>query len=205
MLPEGHYLCIDTATVFPQIGVFYRDEWLRFERFRQARAEVLWKSLKEWFPIYSWEGFVYNAGPGGTLGLHSALMMIRIWKTLVPYRSVPVGHYNGLAIASLLHPEHILVAQVRKGELLQARRGKLISVDPESTKFPPAALRFPSQMSAPLALQTFEVLDYDLSSAAALLFSSVQWDDAWRLDENRQLAAFVPWDGRRHGSTGSKI
>ncbi|MDR0444881.1 MAG: hypothetical protein LBG98_01150, partial [Puniceicoccales bacterium] len=86
-LSYGYYLCLDTATIFPQVGVLGGGKWVYFKRFENARADVLWEPLKECFRNFSWSGFIYNAGPGGMLGLHSTLMMIRIWKMLALYRT----------------------------------------------------------------------------------------------------------------------
>ena len=194
-----HYLCIDTATIFPQVGVLQGNEWLHFERFEHAKAEVLWKTLRPWFGDFSWSCFIYNAGPGGTLGLHSILMMIRIWKTLVPYRAVPVGTYSGLVIASQLHPEHAVWAQVCREKIWRAERGKLRTLSPGEAEISSNALRFPAQEVAPLALRGCEFLDYDLSSAAIRVAASVQWNDTWR-EIPCSSTAFVPWDGKRHGS-----
>jgi hypothetical protein len=196
-MSDGPYLCLDAATVFPQMGVLEGGRWLYFERFSQARAEALWEPIRDCFPRFPWAGFLYNSGPGGTLGLHSVLMMIRVWKTLPAHRSVPVGHYNGFQIASRLEPKCPLLVQLRRGELWGAKGGEVLKLPPEE-KLPPEAKRFPTQSLAPSALMAHEALDYDLRPAAALLASSVRWDDAWAGIAS-SVPNFVPWDGRRHG------
>jgi hypothetical protein len=198
-----HYLCIDTATIFPQVGILLGNEWLRFERFEHAKAEVLWKTLRQWFEDFSWSGFIYNAGPGGTLGLHNVLMMIRIWKTLESYRTTPVGTYNGLVVASQLYPEHTVWAQVCREEMWRAERGELRTLNPEEVEISSNDLRFPAQEVAPAALRNCELLDYDLHSAATRMAASVQWNDSWREIIPGPSTAFVPWGGKRHGPRGS--
>ncbi|MDR2377148.1 MAG: hypothetical protein LBD54_00070 [Puniceicoccales bacterium] len=197
-MSDGPYLCLDAATIFPQMGVLEDGRWLRLERFPQARAEALWGPIRDCFPRFSWAGFVYNSGPGGTLGLHSVLMMIRVWKTLPAHRSVPVGHYNGFQIASRLEPKCPLLAQPRRGELWEAKGGEVLKLSPEKG-LPPGARRFPTQALPPPALAAYEALDYDLRPAAALLASSIRWDDAWQREADSSISNFVPWDGRRHG------
>ncbi|MDR2420442.1 MAG: hypothetical protein LBD40_04030 [Puniceicoccales bacterium] len=194
-----HYLCIDTATIFPQVGVLQGKEWLHFERFEHVKAEVLWKTLRQWFMDFSWSGFIYNAGPGGTLGLHNVLMMIRIWKTLASYRAIPVGTYNGLFIASRLHPEYTIWAQVCREKVWRAEGGELEILNPEEVEIFLNALRFPAQEVAPAALRNCELLNYDLSSAATLVASSLQWNDSWK-EVPCSSTAFVPWDRKRHGA-----
>jgi len=199
-MDPGPCLCLDAATVFPQVGVLCGEEWLCFERREHARAEALWAPLREWFPKFRWAGFIYNAGPGGTLGLHSVLMMVRIWKTLPACRSGPVGHYNGLQIASRLDPAHTLIAQVRQGECWRAKAGEVIPLPSGADDFPADALRFPAQPAAPPALRALEAADYDLRPAAPLLAAALTWDELWR--EPPASAAFTPWDGQRHGAGG---
>ena len=108
------------------------------------------------------------------------------------------------AVASRLYPNRILLAQVCKEEMWQAKGGEIFSINPERLAIPPDALRFPTQRVIPSILQACEVLDYDLLSAAELLASSVQWDNSWQEDVAQHSAAFVPWHGKRHGSDVSR-
>lgn len=199
-MSDGPYLCLDAATIFPQMGILEGGRWSYFRRFPHARMEVLWEPIREYFPRFPWAGFIYNSGPSGTLGLHSILMMIRVWKSLPAYRSVPVGHYNGLQIASRLESKCPLLAQLRRGELWWARRGEVLRLSPEEGGILAEARRFPTQTLAPPALMAYKALDYDLQAAAALMLPSVRWDDAWRTETDSPIPSFVPWDGKRHGS-----
>ena len=108
--PAKPWLVLDTSTAWTQVGRWdaAAGQWSAFHREATPALESLARLVRAAFAPEKLEpggcgAIVLNTGPGSSLGLRIALMMVNGWRALPGWEQVPVGTFSGLLLQAR-HP-----------------------------------------------------------------------------------------------------
>lgn len=119
------YLVLDASSKQVQGGIFLNQKWIYSFNISKPALEVFNEHLSiitQHTPLETLAGFIYNEGPGSTLGIRTVLTYIRTWIQFPKFKNHYIYSYQSLPFMAyswaIKRPElttFSLISPARKG------------------------------------------------------------------------------------------